>query len=355
MLGISVYLSEDIDQQVTYVETMRDNGFTSIFTSLHIPEDDQVDYKNQLKMLGQLARRLKMELMADISPKSLSVLGFNWENAEGLLQWGLTGVRVDYGVEEQTIIDLSHKMKIALNASTLSFVSLKRMKENGLVVEAVEAWHNFYPRPETGLDLNHFIEQNKQFTKEGLTVMAFIPGDKSLRGPLFMGLPTLEKHRNNTPFTAFLEMNESYVDKILVGDPRISDKTLAQFNDNQKGVILLRAIANENSNCCIIDSVARIHTNRADYARDCIRSVESRQYAAIGKGDIEPENCVTRPIGSITIDNVNYLRYQGEVQVTVNELPLDEKVNVIGRVIKEDIPLLKHIKGDQMFKIDWIL
>src|SRR5699024_12450527 len=95
---------------------------------------------------------------------------------------------------------LSKKMKIAINASTIPFDSLKRMKKNGLVVESVEAWHNFYPRPETGLGLTHFIEQNKKLKAEGITVMAFIPGDESLRGPLFMKLPTLEKHRHESPF-----------------------------------------------------------------------------------------------------------------------------------------------------------
>lgn len=355
MLGISIYLGEDIDNQAEYIKKMRENGFTSIFTSLHIPEDDRSSYGEQLKKLASLAAELKMELMADISPDSLKALGFDWTNADGLLDWGVTGLRIDYGIDEQTIINLSKNMKIALNASTLSFESLRRMKENGLVIEAVEAWHNFYPRPETGLGLNDFIDQNKKLKQEGLTVMAFIPGDESLRGPLYMKLPTLEKHRHASPFTAFVEMkNNTYVDKILIGDPSISTESLAQFAAYEKGTINLRAIADKNINQSIIDKAAGIHTNRADHARDCIRSVESRHYAAIGKDALQPKNCIARPTGTITIDNVNYLRYQGEIQITVNDLSADDKVNVLGRVVAKDRPLLKWIKGSQKFKIEWI-
>src|SRR5699024_4684613 len=137
--------------QEAYMRKMHESGFRYIFTSLHIPEDDSSKYEEQLKDLGKLVFKLEMELMADIYPTSLKHLGFDWTKAEQLLNCGLTGLRIDYGVPETTIIELSHKMKIALNASTLTEEILERMKENGLNTDAVEAWHNFYPRPETGI------------------------------------------------------------------------------------------------------------------------------------------------------------------------------------------------------------
>lgn len=76
-----------------------------------------------------------------------------------------------------------------------------------------------------------------------------------------------------------------------------------------------------------------MHTNRADHARDVIRSVESRGYAAVGHPSIQPQNCVARPVGTITMDNENYLRYQGEIQITLTDLDADERVNVLGRVL----------------------
>ena len=54
-------------------------------------------------------------------------------------------------------------MMIALNASTVTAEELDAMKAEGLVLEHVEAWHNFYPRPETGLKWNWFNDKNRGF------------------------------------------------------------------------------------------------------------------------------------------------------------------------------------------------
>lgn len=45
-----------------------------------------------------------------------------------------------------------------------------------------------------------------------------------------------------------------------------------------------------------------------------------------------PENCTQRLAGSVTIDNENYGRYTGEIQITRSDLRADSRVNVIGRI-----------------------
>lgn len=355
MLGISVYLSEPISGQQEYIENLAKKGFKSIFTSLHIPEDNPALFKERLIELGAIARENEMELFADISPKSLQYLGHTWDTADDLLSWGLSGLRIDYGVEEKVIAELSHKMKIALNASTLNEATLEKLKAHHLNISAVEAWHNFYPRPETGLDREEFHEQNEWLKSEGISVMAFVPGDKKRRGPLFMGLPTLEDHRFDSPFAAFCDLSfKEGIEKILVGDIELSDDALKQFsalcNDDY---FLIRAKAYSEDEG-LLEILEKKQTNRLDAARDCIRSMESREYGLIGTNPVDPFNMIDRPIGSITVDNVSYGRYQGEIQITKKSLVADEKVNVIGKVIDQDIPLLKHISGGKKFKIWWV-
>lgn len=355
MLGISVYLSEPISGQHAYIHNLSKKGFKSIFTSLHIPEDNPALFKERLIELGSIARKNQMELIADISPKSLQYLGYTWDTADHLLSWGLTGLRIDYGVEEKLIAELSHKMKIALNASTLNKESLEKLKSNSLNISAVEAWHNFYPRPETGLDREEFHEQNQWLKSEGISLMAFVPGDKKRRGPLFKGLPTLEDHRDDSPFAAFCDLKfKEGIEKILVGDIELSDDALKQFSAlNNDDYFLIRAHALSEDKG-LLDILEEIQTNRLDAARDCIRSMESREYGLIGTNQVEPFNMIDRPTGSITVDNVSYGRYQGEIQITKKHLEADGKVNVIGKVIDEDIPLLKHISGGKRFKICWV-
>ncbi|MGH2318699.1 DUF871 domain-containing protein [Planococcus sp. SE5232] len=350
MRGISVYLGDDSFQELEpYIEKLSKLGFTSIFTSLHIPEDDPLLYKERLQQLGQWALKFDMELMADIAPQSLAHLGFSWESAEGLLEWGLTGLRIDYGMDDNVIAELSHRMKIALNASTLTRSGLAALNSAGLKRDAVEMWHNFYPRPETGLDSVEFVKTNLWLKSEGLTVMAFIPGDGILRGPVHKGLPTLEEHRDADPFEAYLHLkDEGAVDRVLVGDITLSDDTLEQFGAFHEGEILLRAKA------LVEMEEMDVQTNRWDAARDCIRSMESRQYGLIGTHLLEPNNTIARNKGSITVDNERYSRYQGELQITKRDLPADDKVNVIGKVINEDLSLLQYIKGGTKFRIKWI-
>ena len=114
------------------------------FTSLHIPEDDPGTYKELIQILGKQALENDMELMVDVSPKSLHHLGMTYENVEDLLDWGITGLRMDYGIAPKEIARVSHKMKVALNASTITDSFWKELIIENIKVENVEAWHNFY-------------------------------------------------------------------------------------------------------------------------------------------------------------------------------------------------------------------
>ncbi len=349
MRGISVYLSEELTPaSIDWIERMRESGFTSIFTSLHIPEDDLTTYTERLQQLGALASRLKMELVADIAPSSLQALGKTWDDAHALLEWGVTGLRVDYGVTPKQVADLSRHMMVALNASTLTEAELEEMLRQGLRREHVEAWHNFYPRPETGLERSWFDERNDWLHAQGIRVQAFIPGDERLRGPLHETLPTLEMHRHQSPFSCYIDL-QATVDRILIGDPCISNQTMRQFREYDEGVIVLRATTRNHD-----DSVPTSHTNRMDPARDVIRSVESRAYGRPGDHLIQPRDTEERVLGSITIDNERYGRYAGELQITKRDLPADERVNVIGRIIEEDRSLIQQIGPGGRFQIEWV-
>ena len=349
MKGLSVYLSEPLTPQFNiWVGRMREIGFTSMFTSLHIPEDDTSVYTERLRELGTLARELDMELFADIAPTSLAALGKTWDDAHTLTEWGVTGLRVDYGVTPKQVADLSTRMTVALNASTLSEAELIEMKRHGLVTDNVEAWHNFYPRPETGLDRDWFDAKNDWLKRQGLSVQAFIPGDGALRGPLFERLPTLEDHRSLSTFACYMDLVAS-VDRILIGDPGLTDEAIEQFASHADDMLVLRAEAETT----IEAAFYRVQTNRMDPARDVIRSVESRAYGRPGDRLLEPMATRPRPLGTITVDNAKYGRYAGELQVTKRDLVADERVNVLGRVIEADRPLIRAIGPGTKFRIEW--
>lgn len=51
------------------------------------------------------------------------------------------------------------------------------------------------------------------------------------------------------------------------------------------------------------------------------------------------------------MDNDAYGRYRGEIQICRRDLEADHRVNVIGRVIVEDIPLLSLLKPGQSIEL----
>ena len=98
----------------------------------------------------------------------------------------------------------------------------------------------------------------------------------------------------------------------------------------------------------VLKVVEQVHTNRLDPARDVIRSVESREENKVA---LQPMNTISRKRGSITIDNELYGRYAGEMQIVINDLPEDRKVNVVGMVMEEDVSLLSYIGAGKNFQL----
>ncbi|PFD35508.1 cell surface protein [Bacillus cereus] len=353
MIGVSIYLSKErVEKQEEWLEIAQKNGFSSVFTSLHIPEDDPNTYKELIQILGKQALKYEMELMVDVSPKSLHHLGITYENVEELVGWGITGLRMDYGIAPKEIACVSHKMKVALNASTITESFWKELMAENIRVDRVEAWHNFYPRPETGLAKSFLQKQNKYLHECGIKTMAFIPGDGEKRGPLYEGLPTLEKHRYMRPLEAYLELvQECDVDKVLIGDISGSLESVQEIASASGGIIPVRYQSFMNDSNAV-QLIERVHTNRFDPARDVIRSVESREESNVV---LQPVNTMLRKRGSITIDNELYGRYAGEMQIVINDLPADKKVNVVGMVVEEDVSLLPYIGAGKKFQLFYVI
>ncbi|MGE6366625.1 DUF871 domain-containing protein [Bacillus paramycoides] len=353
MIGVSIYLSKErVEKQEEWLEIAQKNGFSSIFTSLHIPEDDPNTYKELIQILGKQALKYEMELMVDVSPKSLHHLGITYENVEELVGWGITGLRMDYGIAPKEIACVSHKMKVALNASTITESFWKELMAENIRVDRVEAWHNFYPRPETGLAKSFLQKQNKYLHECGIKTMAFIPGDGEKRGPVYEGLPTLEKHRYMRPLEAYLELvQECDVDKVLIGDISGSLESVQEIASASGGIIPVRYQSFINDSDAV-QLIERVHTNRLDPARDVIRSVESREENNVV---LQPVNTILRKRGSITIDNELYGRYAGEMQIVINDLPADKKVNVVGMVVEEDVSLFPYIGAGKKFQLFYVI
>lgn len=349
MLGFSIFMNQEIaDKQRVYIESMTQIGFQGIFTSMHIPEDDATKYRQRLTQLAKFAKDNKLDLMVDVSGEALERAGFDRGRPDELSELGVTGLRMDYHISNQDIAQLSKYLKISLNASTVTPKDISELQSWGADFTNLEAWHNYYPRPETGLDREWLWQKNRWLKEAGFTVQAFVAGDEDLRGPLYQGLPTLEEHRGMHPLAAALDLQRQLaVDLVYIGDGGLAKSSQRQFAAWLKdGILSLRA---EVQGPRSFSWCQGEHVNRQDEARDVVRSAEAR-FREIPV--IVPENTVARSLGSITVDNVDYPRYSGEIQICKGNLAADPRINVAGRVIAKDRPLIQQIKAGDKFTIE---
>ena len=172
-----------------------------LFTSLHQPESDGL--RGFGAELADAHRERGVTFCADISPLALERLGEGFDGLGRLRDGGVEMLRIDFGFAPEEIrrIARASGCRIAVNASTATASFLDELDGIDVV-----GWHNFYPRPETGIGTEFFVSQNALFAERQSPVYAFLPGETALRAPLHLGLPTLEEHRHRTAWRNYLHL-----------------------------------------------------------------------------------------------------------------------------------------------------
>ena len=191
--GISIYLSSPLQDIERTIERGAAAGARYAFTSLHIPEDGGAAYADKVRQVLLLLSARGIALIADVGPRTCDLLGL--ERMEDLRDLGLEYLRLDYGFSAQRVAELSGVFRIVVNASTVSSDEIASWREAGADVTRFAACHNFYPKPYTGLALEDVARTNLRLVALGFEIMAFVPGDANVRGPVFEGLPTVEAQR----------------------------------------------------------------------------------------------------------------------------------------------------------------
>lgn len=343
MIGISLYtgMGYSLADNLEYLEKASAFGIKEVFTSFHIPEANGNVYKEAEEILSK-AKQLGMRVTADISKQYMDKID--------IVEYDIYALRLDFGFTVSEIAGFSKKLpfRIQLNASTVSDKYLGALVDNGAEMANMEVCHNYYPRRDTGIAYELFMNRNRCFAEHGMKIAAFIPLQHERRGPLHEGLPTLECHRDIRPLISAQHLLHSGLDTVYVGDAFATEEELKSLATIKRDLFTIPLVLYKPGEA-EIQILSGIHTNRMDPGEYVIRSQEARlkKHEKILKC-----NTVQRKRYSVTIDNEGYLRYEGELQVLKREMQPDERVNVVGDASEAEL-LIEMIKPGDSFEFTW--
>ena len=337
-MGISLFngLREyTLEKNIQYIKKASERGYEIVFSSAHIQEAGQA-YRD-LQTCIDIANEKHMKVSLDISKPAF----LQMKSLEGLY-----ALRLDYGFSDQEIVELSQTRDflIELNASTITSQKFEQLMQMGLNIEHVRMSFNYYPKRHTGHDIAFVRQKVEYFHQYHISVGAFIPSHIGFRPPMYEGLPTIEAHRMCSLDVAIEELKCIGVDEILFGDAYASDQELdiLQMHHIEEIAVHFTAVSNlENWYFTYLQNPFSI---RIDSNTELLRL-----HGAKTNIKIFPFHAVKREIGDVTIDNMQFLRYQGEINIVLRPLEQDERVNVIGH-IRCSNTVLEKIKEKRMVK-----
>ena len=345
--GISIYAGLDYDKEenLSLIKSAASLGFKRLFTSAQIPEAaDGEKFFDDFTDILTTAVTYGLEIILDV-------------NAETFSQFDIDGItlRLDDGFSAEQVAEISRARKIQLNASTVTEKFLDALLEFKADFRNISALHNFYPHPWTGLETYFFDNQNRILHDFDIEVGAFVPSkDGKRRLPLREGLPTLEDCRNFSTDLSARFLAALGIDFIIIGDGAPTQEELQSVAAIVDDEIIFRTklLSDDLSTAEIL---SRKFTRRADVAKSVIRAVEGRQYLKEIGGKIPAEVLpIERSFGDVTIDNENFGRYAGEVQILQDVLPADGRVNIAAHILDEENFLTGYLKPRQKFSFKFV-
>ncbi|MBU3183158.1 DUF871 domain-containing protein [Clostridium psychrophilum] len=353
-IGFSIYPHHTkLEDNLKYIDLANKYGYKRIFTCLLSVEGDKEKIIDEFKKTIVHANKYGMMVIADINPEVFQYLGVSFDDLKVFNDMGLYGIRLDNGFsgsEESLMSFNKYGLKIEFNMSsgTKYIDNVFSYKPNS---ENVLGCHNFYPHKYSGIGYNHFIMCNEQYKKYNIRTAAFVSSKNAKYGPwpVSEGLCTLEQHRN-LPIAVQAKhlFSSNSIDDVIIANDFASEEELKALSEVNPYILTFKVHIKEGISAAERDIILKpLHFNRGDISEYMIRSSKTRVKDA-GEG-FKPFNTNDVKRGDITIDNVNYKNYTGELQIALKDMDNYGNTNVVGRIVDDEIFLIDYVKPSQKF------
>lgn len=308
-----------------------------LFTSLHQPESEGL--RGFVAELTAAHRGRGVRFCADISPLTLERLGEGMDGLRVLCDGGIEMLRIDFGFTPEQIRNIARVSgcRIAVNASTATASFLDELAG----IEVV-GWHNFYPRPETGISAEFFVRQNAMLAERQSPVYAFLPGETTLRAPLHLGLPTLEEHRHRTAWRNYLHLRSiAPAVEIVCAEGTVRAEHLEWIAHHERtGEVTVPLSGLDPAASFLRGAPWRL---RVEDSAASLRLEGTRGAAAPDAA----RNADRRAAGSLQMDLDSLGRYRGEIHLMRQDLPLTGLQAHVGEIAAPSRGIIESLRpGD---------
>lgn len=352
-IGFSVYPAHaKLEQNLAYIDKANQYGFKRIFTCLLSVEGDKEKIIDEFKKTIAHANHYGMKVVADINPSVFQYLEVDYNDLRIFKDMGLYGIRLDNGFtgyEESVMSYNKFGLKIELNmsAGTKYIDNIFSYQPNA---DNLLGCHNFYPHRYSGLGYRHFMNCNEQFKSFRIRTAAFVSSQSASFGPwpVNEGLCTLEEHRN-LPIQVQAKhlFSTNLIDDVIIANAFASDEELEAVSRIDPYQMTLKIQPEDGISDLERDIIFnQPHFNRGDISEYMIRSSKSRVKDGSG---FKPNNTRDIKRGDVTIDNMLYKNYTGELQIALRNMKNSGNTNVVGRIDDEELFLIDCIKPWQQF------
>lgn len=358
-LGISIYpLQSTVEENEIYIEKAAKLGYERIFTSmleLDKNKEKALEQVDKYRKLLNKAKNLGMRVFIDVNPEVLKIIEINPQDLTFFVELGATGLRLDgafNGFYEAYITHNDMDLDIEINGSFDSGY-VNSIVDLGSKKGKLFTCHNFYPEEHTGLSMECFMGCHERHKKLGVRTAAFVTsqlGGKQGPWDANDGLCTLESHRHLPIDIQAQELLALDIDDVIIGDAFATDEELEVVSKLKTGVVRLKAtLVNDEFKDLF---KGRILQNRWDYSDKIIRDVMSRGEFKSKVIKHETEEIRDIANGTLLINNDTYGRYKGELLISIDNITIDSRRNVLGHIDEEYKQLLKYIKGGKRIALD---
>ncbi len=355
--GISVFtgMEYSLEDNLRYLERAAGRGFKRVFTSMQRPGSDPARVGAEMPVITKKVKELGMEIVTDISPRALTIFNATLENLSPFREAGVTGLRLDDGFSNRQAAEITHNvagLRIELNACHYFDPDLDEMLASGADVRNLQASFNYYPRFENGISMDFLKEQASAYARHGIPLYAFVHSSE------LHTRVTVESHRYMSPERAAEELFAvPGIDTVLIGDPLASDSDLEAVAEvGSRDYIRIRTVtgagATEGERYLLYGKQMTAKPGTMLSLRHANRFPPEEIHRMV-----PPRNCTVRGEYCVTVDNEKYrdannnLKNSCELNIWLEKMPADERINVVASVLEEDRELVRMVRPFKKFRL----